>query len=270
MDEAPRYRWTAPGRYDFEAPGSAKWAEKSVYLLRLRQSEQAAVLDAFGLGAPIAMEDVAEFLKAAHPQPASLGGAVKAMDAGAHRLPLGRRLASIVFPADHAPLRLLELTAREISADLRITLWDAVLYLLAGVPAAIPWVTIERRIDPLGVGFAVTVGSAAVTGDEIATAYNVVKYEEFGARPPRQIGVNDVALFLHEVHCRERGLTWDASWERWEETATQIGANKYSDVVAYRNKVNDLRKRFEWMRDHLDAMKRPTGRPRKTDERRRR
>jgi hypothetical protein len=270
MDEAPRYRWTAPGRYDFEASASAKWAEKSAYLLRLRQSEQAAVLDAFGLAAPIAREDVAEFLKTAYPQPASLGGVVEAMDAGARRLPLGRRLGSVVFSADHAPLRLLESVAREISADLHITVWDAVLYLLADVPAAIPWVTIERRIDPLGVGFAVTVGSAAVTGGDIAAAYNVVKHEELGARPPRQIGVNDVALFLHEVHCRERGLTWNDSWERWGETAAQIGATRYSDVVAYRNKVNDLRKRFEWVRDHLNAMKRPTGRPRKTDERRRR
>ena len=259
MDEAPRYRWTAPDRYDFEAPAEAAWAEKSAHLLRLRESDQAAVLSAFGLAAPIAREAVVDFLRGAYPQPSSLGGKVLALDA--HRLPLGRRLDFVVFPADFSPLRLLESTAGAIAAELHITVWDAVLYLLADVPATLPWVTVERRIDPLGVGFAVTIGSAAVTGDEIATAYNEVKHQEFGQRPPRQLGVNDVALFRHEVSCRERGLKWEDSWEEWKDTAEQVGANGYGDVVAYRNKVNDLRKRFEWVRDHLDAMKRRTGRP---------
>jgi hypothetical protein len=72
---------------------------------------------------------------------------------------------------------------------------------------------------------------------------------------------NDVAVFLHEVRCRERGLKWEDSWGRWRETAEEMGATPYGDVVAYRNEVNDLRKRFEWVREHLDAMRRATGRP---------
>jgi hypothetical protein len=53
-----------------------------------------------------------------------------------------------------------------------------------------------------------------------------------------------------------RGLKWEDSWERWRETAEEMGATPYGDVVAYRNKVNDLRKRFECVREHLDATRR--------------
>ena len=76
--------------------------------------------------------------------------------------------------------------------------------------------------------------------------------------------MNDVAIFYHEIQCRRQGLTWEDSWQEWKRTAEPIGATPYNDVVAYRNKINDLRKRFRWMRDELDERKRPTGRPRKT------
>ncbi len=261
-----------PGRYDFEAPAESGWAEKSAYLLRPRKNDQAVVLEAFGLAAPIAREDVVAFLRAAYPQPATLDEIdemFKAYGTGLAALPLGPgehgTVANLLwFPSDHRPLCLLASTAGEIADDLNVTVWDATLYLLADVPAMVPWVTIKHQGRRFGDAVTIHVGSPAVTGDEIAKAYNEAKYQQFGARPPRQVGVNDLAIFDHETDCRRQGLTWEESWELWRRAAEQIGATPYNDVVAYRNKINDLRKRFEWMRDVLDEWKRPTGRPRKT------
>lgn len=268
-DEPLRYRYSEPSRYDFEAPAEAGWAEKSAYLLRLRhESDQAEVLEAFGLAAPIAEEDVVAFLREAQPRQTVTDD--EAALAGFMDFPLGHEVEGmdgiLMFPSDHRPLCLLRSTLRAIADSLYVTWWDATLYLLADVPATVPWVTIEWEGDGFGDAFRVRVGSAAVTGDEIARAYNEVKRQAYWARPPQQVGVNDVAIFYHEVQCRRQGLTWEGSWDEWRPYAERIGATPYNDAVAYRNKVNDLRKRFGWMRDELDKRKRQTGRPRKTDD----
>lgn len=260
-DQRLRYRYSEPGRYDFEAPAEAGWAEKSAYMVRLRhEDDQAKVLQSFGLAAPIAEGDVVAFLRAAQSRQR------EAPDVATGRfmdLPLGDDEDPLLFSPDDGPLCLLRSTTIDLADSLYITWWDATRYLLANVPVMVPWLTVEWEGDRFGDAFRIRVGSAAVTGDEIAKAYNEVKSEWFGARPPRQVGVNDVAIFYHEVRCRERGRTWEDSWEEWKPAAAQIGATPYDNVVAYRNKVNDLRKRYEWMSEQLDAAKRPTGRPRK-------
>ena len=253
------------------------WAEKSKYLLGPRQNDQAEVLEAFGLAAPIAEEDVVAFLTAAaFPEPTTLGEMKeweKALcsETGLRAFSLGRGEYGpegdvLWFPPDHRPLSLLLSTAHEIERDLHVSLWDAMLYLLADVPATVPWITIKWQGLGFGDAFSIHTGSEAVTGDEIAKAYNEVKYAEFGAREPRQVSLNEGAMYIHELECRRRGRTWEESWERWGPKAEELGANPYKYVEAYRNKVNDLGKRFKWIKDALDAEKRRTGRPRKTDE----
>lgn len=264
QDEPLQYRHSEPWRYDFQAPAEAGWVEKSAYLLRLlHENDQAEILESFGLAAPLAKDDVIAFLRAAEQrEPES---SEEALPASFLDLPLGDEEEPLWFLPDHQPLCLLRSTTRDIADGLHITWWDATLYLLANVPVTLPWITIEWEGDRFGDAFRIRIGSAAVTGDEIARAYNEVKHQAFWTRSSHQVGVNDVAIFYHEVQSRRQGRTWQGSWEEWTLQAQRIGATPYNDVVAYRNKINDLRKRFEWMREELDALKRQTGRPRKTD-----
>jgi hypothetical protein len=265
MKEKPRYRRTGVvrGRYDFDPPKDARWAEKSAYMLRRWLPEQVGMLEAFGLVSSLPRGKVAAFLRSVAPQPRSIGARLKEEDAGAHKLPLGHGLDVLVFSPEHGALHRLEVTAGMVADDLHITTWDAILYLLADADVMVPWLSIETTPGPIGPGFTVRVGSAGVTAEYLREAYIEVKRQELGVQVPRQIKVDDIALYLSEVKSRELGLTWERSWERWGAEAEQIGANSYQDVVAYRNKVNDLRRRFDWVKEDLDRMRRPTGRPKR-------
>lgn len=264
---------TLCGRFDFDPPPEVEWEKKSTYLLKRApwQDLKASTREMLGLEAPLAVTQLRGYLLGlAPPQPKSAGEWIRLGRHGGS-LPLREvdRMSTrgwIRFGPDCDKLMRLQENAQQLTEQLGLTMFSALTFLLTEEPVSLPWLSIQADYGFETSGsFTIHVGSAAVTAEDVREAYVLAKRETLGVYAPRQIKVDDLAVFMNEADAREEGLNWEESWQRWRAMAEEIGANPYADKTVYRNKVNDLRRRFPWIRDDLDSRARPTGRPRKAE-----
>lgn len=259
-------------RFDFRPPDDVRWDLKSSYILRRYQSLKAEALAATGLDKPVDQEDIRSVLLAlAPPQPTHAGPRIRlAREGGELSLSKHRfsNATTVVFGAESSALLRIRELSQSLERELGLEQPDALTFLLTDQPILLPWIVIESDLDHVSGGsFLIRVASAQIAAEDIREAYVTARREALGVQPPRQIKVDDLSIYLHESDSRAAGLTWEQTWEAWKTEAEQLGANPYSDWRAYRNKVDDLKKRFAWLREDLDSMpKRPTGRPRRGGE----